>query len=267
MRLKASLHGSTLRSVATSNCVICSPFQLVATRGNEVGEPLVAADVAEDLVRPPRDVAAVCVKCPPGLLPVRCDRLADQLAYGDLPIIDSVKVDVAAGELVAVVGPNGAGKSTLLKAILGLAKVFAGEVALDDEDIVGLPLEKLVRRGLGYVAQTNDVFGNLRVIDNLEMGGYLLESRLRDARIQQVFEIFPARAKMRRRYVRAMRGGEQKMRQSLARSCSRGEYSYSTSPPPAFPLSSPNACSRNKYGRSSITEPQSSSSSRRPKSL
>jgi len=131
--------------------------------------------------------------------------------YGDLPIIEDIDLDVAEGELVAVVGPNGAGKSTLLKAILGLARVFRGEVNVAGSNVTRSPLDALARRGVGYVPQTQDVFANLRVIENLEIGGYLLSPRQRRERIEEVFEIFPALAPLRRRYVRTMSGGQQKM--------------------------------------------------------
>jgi ABC-type branched-subunit amino acid transport system ATPase component len=131
--------------------------------------------------------------------------------YGDTPIIDAIDVQVSAGQLVAVVGPNGAGKSTFLKAVVGLARIFAGRITVDGDQTTGQPLEALVRRGIGYVPQSQDVFGNLRVIENLEMGGYLLTDRQRRQRIGEVLDIFPALRKMTRRYVRTMSGGEQKM--------------------------------------------------------
>jgi ABC-type branched-subunit amino acid transport system ATPase component len=131
--------------------------------------------------------------------------------YGDLQIVHGVDVAVTDGSLVSVVGPNGAGKTTLLKAILGLAKVFEGTVRLDNVDVTRLPLEELVRQGIGYVPQVDDVFETLRVHENLEMGGYLLDRRSRADRIAEVVEIFPALSKHMRRYVGTMSGGERKM--------------------------------------------------------
>src|SRR5690348_16787151 len=78
--------------------------------------------------------------------------------YGDVPVIHGVDLAVREGQLVAVVGPNGAGKSTLLKAILGLARVMGGRVLADGRDITGRPLDQLVRLGVGYVPQVDDVF-------------------------------------------------------------------------------------------------------------
>jgi ABC-type branched-subunit amino acid transport system ATPase component len=131
--------------------------------------------------------------------------------YGDVPVVRGVDLAVRAGELVAVVGPNGAGKSTLLKAILGLARVMGGQVLADGEDITGRSLDHLVRRGIGYVPQVDDVFDPLKVSENLNMGGYLLGKAERAARMDEVLAIFPALRSRLGRYVGTMSGGERKM--------------------------------------------------------
>lgn len=131
--------------------------------------------------------------------------------YGDLKVIDGVDVEVTSGTMSAVVGPNGAGKSTLLKGILGLCKVFGGEVKLNDQRVTGKPLEQLAKAGVAYVPQVDDVFGSLRVIENLEMGGYLLDRATREARIEEVLEVFPDLKRKLRRFVGSMSGGERKM--------------------------------------------------------
>lgn len=131
--------------------------------------------------------------------------------YGDIVVIHGVDIDVAEGRLVTVVGPNGAGKSTLLKAILGLSKVMDGHVMLDGVEVTGQRLEALARRGIGYVPQVDDVFESLRVSENLQMGGYLLDKSERAARVDEVLEIFPALKPKMRRYLGTMSGGERKM--------------------------------------------------------
>lgn len=131
--------------------------------------------------------------------------------YGDIEIVQAIDLAVSEGSLVSVVGPNGAGKTTLLKAILGLVRVFDGRVHLDGEDVTRLPLEQLVRRGIGYVPQVDDVFETLRVHENLEMGGYLLDKQTRAERIEEVLEVFPILATHLRRFVGTMSGGERKM--------------------------------------------------------
>lgn len=131
--------------------------------------------------------------------------------YGDAPIIQDVNVEVRPGKIVTVVGPNGAGKSTLLKAILGIARVFAGRTALNGRDVTGLPLPQLARAGIGYVPQLDDVFESLRVSENLEMGGYLFSVRERARRMEHALDVFPQLRSKLHRYVETLSGGERKM--------------------------------------------------------
>ena len=131
--------------------------------------------------------------------------------YGDIPIINGIDIEVQSGKLVVVVGPNGAGKSTLLKAILGLVRVTGGEVMLDGEQITRRPLEDLARAGVGYVPQGDAVFDSLRVRENLEMGGYLLDKRLRAQRMEEALALFPDLRLKLKRYVGTMSGGERRM--------------------------------------------------------
>src|SRR2546430_8645263 len=111
--------------------------------------------------------------------------------YTDVPVISGVDLDVARGQVVAVVGPNGAGKSTLLKAMLGIARVLGGSVSLGGRDITGFRLDRLARMGIGYVPQLDDVFESLRVHENLEMGGYLLDRQRRAERMEMTLGVFP----------------------------------------------------------------------------
>lgn len=131
--------------------------------------------------------------------------------YGDIEVVQGIDIAVSEGSLVSIVGPNGAGKSTVLKAILGLVTVFDGRVQLDGADVTRKPLEELVRLGIGYVPQVDDVFETLRVHENLEMGGYLLDKRNRAERLEEVLEIFPVLRTHLRRFVGTMSGGERKM--------------------------------------------------------
>lgn len=131
--------------------------------------------------------------------------------YGDVAVVHGIDICVAAGRVTAVVGPNGAGKSTMLKAILGIARVMSGQVMLGDQDVTSSGLQQLARQGVGYVPQSDDVFDTLRVSENLAMGGYLLDKRVRAERIEQVLDIFPDLRRKLRRYVGSMSGGERKM--------------------------------------------------------
>jgi branched-chain amino acid transport system ATP-binding protein len=146
-----------------------------------------------------------------GAVPCSLQTRQLEAGYGDVSVINGVEIEVASGKVVVVVGPNGAGKSTLLKAILGLVKVTAGEVLLDGEPITRHPLEDLARVGVGYVPQGDAVFDSMRVRENLEMGGYLLDKRLRAQRMEEALELFPDLRGKLRRYVGTMSGGERRM--------------------------------------------------------
>ena len=131
--------------------------------------------------------------------------------YGGAPVVWDISIAVGRGEVVSVLGPNGAGKSTLLKVIVGGLRATEGSVRLGGEDVTGLPTDALVRRGLGYVPQDKDVFGRLTVLENLRVGGYLLDKADVEARIESVLELFPPLRKMPKRHASKLSGGERKM--------------------------------------------------------
>ena len=91
--------------------------------------------------------------------------------YGGPPVISDVSIMVHAGKVAAVVGPNGAGKSTLLKALAGVLRTSRGEVFVRGAKTTNMAPEKLAKRGLGYVPQVSNVFPDLTVKENLEVGG------------------------------------------------------------------------------------------------
>lgn len=100
---------------------------------------------------------------------------ADNLTAGYFPgvnILNGSDLYAKEGELVGIIGPNGAGKSTLLKALFGLVNVNSGSVLLRDEDITNLRADQLVKRGVGFVPQNNNVFPSLTIEENMEMGAY-----------------------------------------------------------------------------------------------
>jgi ABC-type branched-subunit amino acid transport system ATPase component len=131
--------------------------------------------------------------------------------YGRVPVIRSISVAVASGEVVAVIGPNGAGKSTLMKAITGVLRTSAGSVTAGDTLLTGLRSDRIARLGVGYVPQVRDVFDTLTVRENLEMGGYTLPKREVNERIEQVMVVFPRLASMANRRAINASGGERKM--------------------------------------------------------
>ena len=130
--------------------------------------------------------------------------------YGGPPVIENVSVQARPGAITAVVGPNGAGKSTLLKAIAGLIRPTAGRVLVDGTDVTGQPAERLVRKGLAYVPQVANVFPDLTVRENLEMGGYSRKSGVRD-RMEQLFTLFPDLKGSAHRQANTLSGGQRTM--------------------------------------------------------
>ncbi|MGH7904502.1 MAG: ABC transporter ATP-binding protein [Candidatus Dormibacteraceae bacterium] len=130
--------------------------------------------------------------------------------YGGPPIVDGVGVTARRGAITAIVGPNGAGKSTLLKAVAGLIRPSAGRVFVEGAEVTGQPAEKLVRRGIAYVPQVANVFPELSVRENLEMGGYSRRSGVRE-RVDQIYQLFPDLAAASRRRASTLSGGQRTM--------------------------------------------------------
>jgi branched-chain amino acid transport system ATP-binding protein len=94
-----------------------------------------------------------------------------------LPILRGASLTVAPGEIVALLGPNGAGKSTLVMAAAGLVPIWSGRVLLDGRDITATPAHRIVHEGLGFVPQTENVFANLSVLENLQLAAALIFCR------------------------------------------------------------------------------------------
>lgn len=130
--------------------------------------------------------------------------------YGRMQILFDVSLAVWPGEQVLVFGPNGAGKSTLMKALVGLNAPTAGRVTVLGRDLTGQSAETVVRSGLGYVPQIENVFGSLSVEDNLLMGGLAL-GRARGKRITAMFERFPVLQEKRRQRAGTLSGGQRQM--------------------------------------------------------
>lgn len=130
--------------------------------------------------------------------------------YGEMQVLKGVSIRVDDAEVVSIVGPNGAGKSTVMKLVFGLLKPWEGRVTFAGQDISGLAPEKVVRLGLCYVPQVDNVFPTLTVEENLEMGAYILDEPLK-ARKERVYDLFPRLAERRRQRAGKMSGGERQM--------------------------------------------------------
>ena len=132
--------------------------------------------------------------------------------YGDVIIVHDVSVKVASGEIVAIVGPNGSGKSTLLKSLLGFAKLFQGRVLFQDKDITGIASAQAVKSGIGYVPQVNNVFPNLTISENLDMGAYHRKGKTSvKAGMREIFDMFPELGVRKNALAGNLSGGERQM--------------------------------------------------------
>ena len=129
----------------------------------------------------------------------------------EVDILNGVDIEVGEGEIVTIVGPNGAGKSTLMKAVFGLVPPREGTVELHGEPITGEMPHNVTRRGVSYVPQLDNVFPNLTVQENLELGA-IAESEISvESRMDRMFELFPRLAERRRQSAGTMSGGERQM--------------------------------------------------------
>jgi ABC-type branched-subunit amino acid transport system ATPase component len=130
--------------------------------------------------------------------------------YGEMTILHDISMRVEAGEAVTLIGPNGAGKSTLLKTIFGLLLPTEGRLRFEDTDITGLQPPVLVRRGLSYVPQVDNVFPSLTVQENLEMGAFVRGDSFAE-RLEEVYRFFPTLRPKRKQRVAGLSGGERQM--------------------------------------------------------
>ena len=128
--------------------------------------------------------------------------------YDDGPnIINSCSIKVNKGEIVAILGPNGAGKSTAMKALLGLLHLKSGSVKIDDEEISNLSPQDRVKKGISFVPQTKNVFAELTVRENLEVGGFLRENNINKV-IDEIYDLFPILKEKNSQIVGQLSGGQ-----------------------------------------------------------
>jgi ABC-type branched-subunit amino acid transport system ATPase component len=130
--------------------------------------------------------------------------------YGVQDVLFDVSMEVDHGEAIAIIGPNGAGKTTLLRAVVGMIKPKSGNITFKDRSIVGMETEHVVRMGLGWVPQEENIFPSMTVAENLEMGAYLVEGDLKE-RFAEVSAIFPALEERKRQPAGSLSGGQRQM--------------------------------------------------------
>jgi branched-chain amino acid transport system ATP-binding protein len=134
------------------------------------------------------------------------------LFHGDAQALDGVAIEVAQGEIVAIIGANGAGKTSLIRTIAGMHRPARGSIRFEGSEIAGEPSHSICERGIGQVAEGRQIFPNMSVVENLEMGAVI--KRARDgmrASLDRAYTLFPRLAERRRQSAGTLSGGEQQM--------------------------------------------------------
>ena len=132
--------------------------------------------------------------------------------YNKIQALNQISMYVEKGAIVTLIGANGAGKSTTLKTIIGWTKANTGQVILKGEDITALPSHKIVERGVALVPEGREVFGDMTVLENLEMGAFLRKDKKEIKRdMDWVFDLFPVLAERKKQKSKSLSGGEQQM--------------------------------------------------------
>ena len=131
--------------------------------------------------------------------------------YGRIDVLHDVSMAVQRGEIVTMVGANGAGKSTTLKSIFGLTQVRSGQILFEGKDVTSMKAHDLAALGLAYVPQERSVFPSLTVLDNLQMGAYVVAARDVPSRVDQVCRRFPILRERSKQAAGTLSGGERQM--------------------------------------------------------
>ena len=127
--------------------------------------------------------------------------------YGETTILNNCSINVKQGEIAVIVGPNGAGKSTAMKAIFGMLDLRQGNVFFDGEDITSFSPQDRVKKGMGFVPQTNNVFTSMTVLENLEIGGFTNLDKMK-SNIKEIFNLFPILEEKQKQIVGELSGGQ-----------------------------------------------------------
>ncbi len=133
-------------------------------------------------------------------------------AYDGVPVVHGVSIDVAEGEIVAILGANGAGKSTTMRTISGLMHPTSGTVKFMGDDITHLSASHTIKKGLCYVPEGRHLFSKLTVRENLELGAFAVKDRqIIDERLEEMYDLFPILKDRTNQTAETMSGGEQQM--------------------------------------------------------
>ncbi|NBT53351.1 MAG: ABC transporter ATP-binding protein [Betaproteobacteria bacterium] len=140
-----------------------------------------------------------------------CIQFDDVVAgYKDFMILNNLSFTARTGSITLLIGPNGAGKSTVLKTLFGLLKPRQGRITLNGDDVTGADPKTLLARGIAFVPQGRNLFGNLSVYENLELGGITLGMKTTHERMPEVLEFFPRVKERLHSRASTLSGGEQK---------------------------------------------------------
>jgi len=132
--------------------------------------------------------------------------------YGNIRALNGVSFKMEAGEIATLIGANGAGKSTTLKTIVGWVHAQQGRVMLNGKDITQLPTHEIVKRGVAMVPEGREVFTDMTVLENLEMGAFLRKEKEKVKRdLDRVYHLFPILSERQRQMAKSLSGGEQQM--------------------------------------------------------
>ena len=131
--------------------------------------------------------------------------------YGKLQVLNGVSLEAEPGKITVIVGPNGSGKSTLLKSISGIANVFSGSVEVDGKALTNKSPTEIARSGVAYLPQTENVFTNLSVTENLRLAGYTLKQGDYPERLKMSLELFPQLSTYLGTKASNLSGGERQM--------------------------------------------------------
>ena len=132
--------------------------------------------------------------------------------YNGMEILHGIDLEVKPKKIVALIGPNGAGKSTVLKSIFNLCEIYSGKIIFKNKNITKMPTYQLIYEGISYVPQGRQVFSNLTVKENLEMGAFIMGGRqLIERNIEDVFKKFPILKERKNELALNLSGGEQQM--------------------------------------------------------
>lgn len=132
--------------------------------------------------------------------------------YSGAEILHNINLELNAGEVSTIIGPNGSGKSTLLKSIFNLCDIYSGEIIFKNKNIIKLPTHELIQEGISYVPQGRQVFSDMTVRENLEMGAFIMRDKeVVERNLKDVFEKFNFLKQKQNDYAFSLSGGQQQM--------------------------------------------------------